>query len=1317
MSVTIAWAPYFDPAVKMRGRAYLNEGRVRREPAQEDELARAAVESSEGIYDVTITRDGRSAVAECGCPHFESGHYCKHIWATLLSIEAAQTNGSPSDDDDDADAAEGDNRFTAEVARRVGELTPKSPTARKRAAVSRSRVVNAGGLRFETPPPSPREPTWLSRLSLLRPGRNELERESAGLEEAFPATRRIVYVLQAELSARSNAPVIQVRQQVPIRTGWGKPKSFRVDADSIDSLEDPLDRELTGLLLGASRIDEYSGTGAWHRGGDGFKLAHGTRRLMLRRMIDTGRCVLEVGSGREAGLTPLRWDRGATGGPQPATPDRGPQDASAAGEADVPAPTPLEPKAGDTSPHGEPWRLYLHGIEGDGELLVDVELRRGDKRMSIDRPSLVLGGADGVVIWKGRVAPLDDHDAIQWARQFRDDRYRQYDRQGDSEHDAGDGRMLRVPMEDLPRFLDRLYALPNLPRLDLPEGIAREEARLDPVPHLDLETAAAMSGKRGSVNGRIWFSYGSKQAEPGDTSQFLSTPTATAAPTADPPSASPTDPASDSDAAHRTSDIAHPTSPAPDPLHPAAARAGLIRRDRRRELRLIRRLSSLGFRQAYTGEGTTVSIPAAELSPAVRHLLVEGWKVTAKSQPLKQAKAPRLSVTSGIDWFELHGSVTFDRGDGTQQHIALPDILKAARAGDSVVTLDDGTHGLLPEQWLEQNGLLAGLGKVSGDHIRFANSQAALLDILLEQQAGEVFLDDRFEEVRHRLRTFTGVQPEHAGPDFTGTLRPYQQQGLGWLSFLRWLGVGGVLADDMGLGKTIQVLAMLQKRRMGDGRSAVGDGQSQSDGSESEISNIKSEISNPEFQSSTPESEDATLESPSSPPASAQRPTPNAHRPSLIVAPRSVVFNWIDEAKKFTPDLKVAGYLGPDRSELLPKLGEYDLIVTSYGLMRRDIEQLLEHRFDYAVLDEAQAIKNPGSQAAKAARLLPADHRLALTGTPIENHLGDLWSLFEFLNTGMLGSGGRFDDLVKSAGSGRKPATASANPSLEVEEDDGPDSLELLSKALRPFILRRTKKQVLHDLPPKTEQTIHCEMAPEQRKIYNSLRDYYRQQLLQGAAASDKALTGGQQSFQVLEALLRLRQAACHPALIAKADLSTAAADGADSAPSAKLDELVDRLTEIIQEGGKSLVFSQFTSMLALVKERLDKLGIAYCYLDGKTRDRKAEVEKFQTDESIPVFLISLKAGGTGLNLTAAEYVFLLDPWWNPAVERQAIDRTHRIGQTNPVFAYRLICEDTVEERVLELQQQKRELADAVIGEGDNLLKQLTREDLERLFS
>jgi SNF2 family DNA or RNA helicase len=337
-------------------------------------------------------------------------------------------------------------------------------------------------------------------------------------------------------------------------------------------------------------------------------------------------------------------------------------------------------------------------------------------------------------------------------------------------------------------------------------------------------------------------------------------------------------------------------------------------------------------------------------------------------------------------------------------------------------------------------------------------------------------------------------------------------------------------------------------------------------------------------------------------------------------------------------------------------------------------------------LDEAQAIKNAGTESAKAARLLRGRHRLALSGTPIENHLGDLWSLFEFLNPGMLGAASVF----KLAGS------AARNPSEETRR--------LLSQALRPFFLRRTKEQVARELPPKSEQTIFCEMEPAERKRYNELRAFYRNSLLKTIETQGLAKS----KIQVLEALLRLRQAACHPGLLDAKRLQES---------SAKLDVLLEQVREVASEGHKALIFSQFTSLLSIVRTRLDEEDVVYEYLDGQTRDRQARVERFQNDPDCRLFLISLKAGGLGLNLTAAEYIFLLDPWWNPAVEAQAIDRAHRIGQTRPVFAYRLIARDTVEEKVLQLQSVKRDLAAAIISEDSSVIRNLQREDLEMLLS
>ncbi|WP_435008631.1 SNF2-related protein [Tundrisphaera lichenicola] len=636
-------------------------------------------------------------------------------------------------------------------------------------------------------------------------------------------------------------------------------------------------------------------------------------------------------------------------------------------------------------------------------------------------------------------------------------------------------------------------------------------------------------------------------------------------------------------------------------------------------------LYELGFKDAKDQmlDPGSLELPAKRVPQVTKELVQAGWRVEAEGKLIRQAGEFKLAVTTGIDWFELGGQVDFGG-----QSVPLPDLLAAARSGETMVTLGDGSMGMLPEDWLKKYGMLADLGTTEGENgpIRFGKAQAGLLDALLASQP-EIKLDIGFGKVRQALPRFEGVFPKEAPPGFRGELRPYQREGLGWLEYLQKFDFGGILADDMGLGKTIQVLALLQSRR-------------------------------------------------------ARRLSKG---PSLIVVPRSLVFNWRAEAEKFCPRLKVLDYTGSGRHASREEFDDYDLIVTTYGTLRTDIVELSQITFDYVILDEAQAIKNADSQAAKAARLLKGRHRLAMSGTPIENHLGELWSIFEFLNPGMLGTASVF----KKHASGASAA------------DEGARSL--LARALRPFILRRTKQQVVKDLPEKFEQTLICDLEPAQRKLYEGLKAHYRQALLRKDTAEL-----GRSKIEVLEALLRLRQAACHPGLI----------DPEHSGdPSAKLDMLIPTLVEVAEEGHKILVFSQFTKFLGLVRDRLDAEGLKYEYLDGRTRNREERVQRFQNDPDIPLFLISLKAGGLGLNLTAAGYVYLLDPWWNPAVEAQAIDRSHRIGQTQQVFAYRLICRDTVEQKILELQQKKRDLADAILNENRNVIGTLTKDDLEFLLS
>lgn len=650
---------------------------------------------------------------------------------------------------------------------------------------------------------------------------------------------------------------------------------------------------------------------------------------------------------------------------------------------------------------------------------------------------------------------------------------------------------------------------------------------------------------------------------------------------------------------------------------------------RRREFEQRKQAELIDLAPTGSIHGGHVTLTADHFADVVRRLHDQGWEVEVDSQRVKSSRGFSSRIHSGIDWFELSGRMDFG-----ESQVELPALLTAVRRRSQTVTLRDGSVGVLPEDWLRRFGSLARItagnsGAVDKGSLRFERQQALLLDALLAD-IGEVDLDSTFDRLRQRLRSFSKIEPASTPSTLQGTLRPYQKEGLGWLLWLAELGLGGCLADDMGLGKTIQVLAFLEQRRLA--------GES-------------------------------------------------VNRSSILVVPRSLLRNWVAEGQRFTPDLSMHMYHGPERRKALEELskpGEPCVLVTTYGTLRRDIVVLQAIEFDVVVLDEAQAIKNAASQTAKACRLVRAKHRLALTGTPIENHLGELWSLFEFLNSGMLG---RLPALAGVAGKPQLPA----------------ESLELVARALRPLVLRRTKQQVLRDLPAKTEQILLCELSTAERKRYDELRNHYRARLTEKV----RSVGLGRSKIQVLEALLRLRQASCHAGLLDR-DL--------EKEPSAKLGVLRDRLHEVVEEGDKALVFSQFTRFLALVRHQLDKDGLTYEYLDGRTRNREERVERFQTDPDCKIFLISLKAGGVGLNLTAASYVFLLDPWWNPAVESQAIDRVHRIGQDRPVFAYRLIARDTVEEKILQMQEMKRSLAEAVLTQDRRMLGQMTSEDLELLL-
>ena len=498
------------------------------------------------------------------------------------------------------------------------------------------------------------------------------------------------------------------------------------------------------------------------------------------------------------------------------------------------------------------------------------------------------------------------------------------------------------------------------------------------------------------------------------------------------------------------------------------------------------------------------------------------------------------------------------------------------------------------------------------------------------------------EELRalgQRLRDFSGMTRHVPAPGFTATLRPYQQIGLDWLQFLREYGLAGILADDMGLGKTVQTLAHLHL----------------------------------------------------------EKASGRADRPSLVVATTSLMANWRDEAAQFAPNLKVLILHGKDRARHFDEIAQADLVLTTYPLLVRDRETLLAHNWHLLVMDEAQFIKNPKAQSHQVARGLKARHRLSLTGTPLENHLGELWAQFDFLMPGLLSNAKRFTQVYRTP----------------IEKLGDEDMRVRLAERVRPFLLRRTKEQVLKDLPPRTEMVRWVEIEGGQRDLYESLRVAFDRKLR--LVLTEQGV--GRSQIMIFDALLKLRQICCDPRLVKLPAAEALVKKG--HAHSAKLATLMEMLDELLDEGRKVLLFSQFTSMLALIELELEKRGIQYSKLTGQTRDRETPIKDFQ-EGRVPLFLISLKAGGTGLNLTAADTVIHYDPWWNPAVEEQATARAHRIGQDKPVFVYKLMTQGTVEEKILLLQNRKRGLADQLMkqggsgGEGGGHL--LTASDLDVLF-
>ncbi len=542
--------------------------------------------------------------------------------------------------------------------------------------------------------------------------------------------------------------------------------------------------------------------------------------------------------------------------------------------------------------------------------------------------------------------------------------------------------------------------------------------------------------------------------------------------------------------------------------------------------------------------------------------------------------------------------------------------------GKKEFILPNGQTAVIPEEWFADYLELFAFAN-DEKGLRLKQHHASLVETLREGKLAKVMMSRKLE----KLRDIERIDEYEVSERFKGELRPYQKSGYNWLCFLDEYNLGGCLADDMGLGKTVQTLALLQNQ-------------------------LDNKIG----------------------------------APSLLVLPTSLVYNWQLESKKFCPDLRVFTHTGTKRSRNTAIFDAFDLIITTYGTLRIDIEILNKYKFNYVILDESQKIKNPNSNTTDAVRQLVSRRKLILTGTPIENTTLDLWSQMTFVNPGLLGDQAFFKKEFQHA--------------IEKKADED-KSLKLYS-LVKPFILRRKKEQVAHDLPEKIETVQYCEMSESQESMYEETKSHYRNTLLQ--QIDEKGL--GKAKFMLLQGLTKLRQIANHPLLT----------DKEYEGDSGKMNEVLEKMESALDEGHKILVFSQFVQHLAIVKKELTKRRIPFTYLDGATKDRQQQVEKFQTDERIKVFLISLKAGGVGLNLTAADYVFILDPWWNPAVEAQAVDRAHRIGQERTVFTYKFISKNTVEEKILALQNRKLKLVQDLISIDENVVKNLTKEDIEVLL-
>ena len=1141
MNISSIHANEFSAATKIRGTSYCTENKVqitKDEPSTLRSIVRGSkkylvefsIYESKGLTDLFVC---------CSCSNSEAGDFCQHIWATIVHIESRKTTFKINTkahclvhliqeeceddyeyeyeyecvDDDDEDEEEKENLFS--------ESTPIDPLD-----LEYDHFNNC----FNLPDKEnllQNQDSWQENLSFISNSAKTNTSDSQEKEGSLQKTREIIYYLDLEQIIAQQSLVIGFQYREQKKNGdWGVLKALKSsNRSTFYSSNDEVDREIYDFLADICDFsqdrryfDYYSYYSRSHQGKYVTLDIPQLWEMTLSRLAKTQRLFLSSYNKNVLRVdleNPISWE------------------------------------------NGEAWQLKIQVKKDTSKkiFLVSGSLFKGETERSLKDARVIL---NDLIIFSNSVAKFTGKEFLPWVHVLKN-------------------APMQVPFSQQDELFTKIFALPLLPKIDLPQELEWEKVSHEPRIEFNIylnesESKSKSKSKGKMLSGKLVYYYGETSFSPN---------------------------ASDKDfiVDKKNKKLIHRNK-----IFEKEANIYL------RELGLVPNRSSNSW-----------ILPENIMPKIVISMIKKGWKVKAEGKKLKASGSVSGTIKSGIDWFDLSAEVDFDG-----YSVSFPSLLEAVKNNESMILLGDGSYGLLAKEWLEKYSQMLELGKKHGKKLRFRRSQVSILDAMLDNKP-EIESDKVLANLQDGFKKLRSIKPAKETANFTGSLRGYQREGLGWLKFLHEFHFGGCLADDMGLGKTVQVIALLDWNYS----------------------------------------------------------TKQRKKPSIVVVPRSLIYNWKLETGRFSK-LKVLDYSGASRRKDWKNLKDYQIVLTTYAILRSDIEDFAIFDFEYAILDEAQAIKNASSQIAKASKLLRARHKLAMSGTPIENHVGELWSLFEFINPGFM----NVSNLKKFSDSSK----------------NNENSASLLARAISPFVLRRTKEKVLQDLPPKSEQIVYCELNSVQKKKYDELKKYYRLNL--DSKIKEKGLKKVQ--MHVLEALLRLRQTACHHGLVdAKFE----------KRHSAKTEVIMEQIGDVLARGHKVLIFSQFTKMLAIVRNFIEKEKIDYEYLDGKTRNRQERVDRFQTDKNCAIFLISLKAGGLGLNLTAADYCFILDPWWNPAVEAQAVDRMHRIGQKKKVFAYRYIARGTVEEKILQLQASKKSLSEGLITADSSLMKGLTQKDLDFLLA